>query len=245
LSESYGLAKAYLIANRFDKHDRAPLAFTEFDCSSMATLIGAMIKEHFLKVRNVGDLRGESFTGRAASMICGATMRVSLRIDASQRIADAKFKAAGCSFLVASASFLTEEIKGELTGEVAALLQAPANTPGEFLGEIPPEKSHCAPLVREALLSAIKSYSGSVRDEWEGDEALICTCFCVSESTIESAIEAGGLRTIAEVTKACNAGGGCRSCYSLIEDMLGDHQREEELKRKGREVLRKDRKGFP
>jgi NifU-like protein len=116
---------------------------------------------------------------------------------------------------------------------------------GEALGEIPPDKSHCGALVCEALLAAIKAYSDSARDEWEGDEALICTCFCVSESTIESAIEAGGLRTIAAVTKACNAGAGCRSCYSLIEDILSDHWREEELKRKGREVLRKGRKGFP
>lgn len=184
-----------------------------------------LIKDHFPESRNVGDLEVESFTGRAASMICGATMRVSLRIDASQRIADAKFKAAGCSFLVAAASFLTEEIKGELTGEVAALLQAPANTLGEALGEIPQGKAHCAALVCEALLSAIKSYSDSVRIEWNGDEVLICTCFCVSESTIESAIEAGGLRTIAEVTKACNAGAGCRSCYSLIEDMLAEYLR--------------------
>ena len=184
-----------------------------------------MIKEPFLNPRNVGDLEAKSFTGRAGSMICGATMRVSLRIDASQRIADAKFKAAGCSFLVGSASFLTEDIYGELSGEVAALLQAPANTLAEALGEIPPDNAHCATLVCDALLAAIKSYSDSVRDEWEGDEALICTCFCVSERTIESVIDAGGLRTIAEVTKACNAGGGCRSCYSLIEDILNDHWR--------------------
>jgi len=52
------------------------------------------------------------------------------------------------------------------------------------------------------------------------DEALICTCFCVSERTIEREIQDNNLRTIAEVTRACNAGGGCRSCYPLIEEML-------------------------
>jgi NifU-like protein len=158
-------------------------------------------------------------------MTCGATVRVSLGIDESRRITEARFKAAGCSFLVAAASFLTEEIKGELSGEVAALVQQPANTISQALGAIPAEKKHCVALVCEALLAAITSYSDSVRDEWQGDEALICTCFCVSERTIESAIEAGGLRTIAEVTKACNAGGGCRSCYSLIEDMLTSAER--------------------
>jgi len=187
--------------------------------------ISPLIKEHFLKPRNVGNLDVDCSTGRAGSMTCGAVVRVSLRIDASQRIAEAKFKAAGCSLLVASASFLTEEIKGARTGEVAALVQESGNIISQALGRIPADQSHCTALVCEALLSAIRSYSDSVRDEWNGDEALICTCFCVSESTIESAIEAGGLRTIAEVTKACNAGAGCRSCYSLIEDILSDLQR--------------------
>ncbi len=74
-------------------------------------------------------------------------------------------------------------------------------------------------------MSAIRHYSDSVRDEWSGDEALICTCFGVSERTIEQQIQTGGLRTISEITKACNAGAGCRSCYSLIEDILDDYWR--------------------
>lgn len=185
----------------------------------------ALIKEHFLNPRNVGEISDADAVGKAGSLSCGATMRISLRLDDAQRIKDAKFKAAGCSFLIAAASFLTGEVKGEKPGEVAALLQLPTNPISQALGEVPAEKAHCATLAGEALLSAITTYSNSVRDEWNGDEALICTCFCVSESTIENAIKAGGLRTIAEVTKASNAGGGCRSCYSLIEDILNDHWR--------------------
>ena len=181
----------------------------------------SLISDHFLRPRNVGNLEAGCVTGRAGSMTCGATVRISLRVDESQRIAEANFKAAGCSVLVAAASFLTEEIKGEQTGEVAVLVRSPANTITEALGEIPAANAHCVALVREALLAAITSYSDSAREHWEGDEALICTCFCVSESTIEAAIQAGGLRTLEEVTKACNAGAGCRSCYSLIEDILG------------------------
>lgn len=185
----------------------------------------SLIADHFHRPRNVGNLDMPAVTGRAGSMTCGATVRISLRVDESQRIVEAKFKAAGCSVLVAAASFLTEEIKGERSGEVAVLVRSQANTIAEALGEIPAEKMHCVALVREALLAAITSYSDSARQQWEGDEALICTCFCVSERAIEDAIRTGALRTIAEVTAACNAGAGCRSCYSLIEDILEDHQR--------------------
>ena len=185
----------------------------------------SLITEHFLHPRNVGELGAGAFAGRAGSMNCGATVRVSLNIDQSQRIVDAKFKAAGCSLLVGAASFLTEELKGEQTGNVALLLRSEMSSIAEALGEIPADNAQCVALISEALLAAITSYSDSARADWEGDEALICTCFCVSERTIDEAIAAGGLQTIAEVTRACNAGAGCRSCYSLIEDMLADHQR--------------------
>jgi NifU-like protein len=163
--------------------------------------------------------------GRAGSLTCGAAVRVSLCVDEAQRIADARFKAAGCSFLVASASFLTEQIKGKSTGEAAALAQSSTNAIVEPFGGLPADRLHCAGMVCQALVSAVKSFSDLARDEWEGDEALICTCFCVSEGTIERVIAQCGLHTIAEVTQACNAGDGCRSCCSLIEDILDDHWR--------------------
>jgi NifU-like protein len=78
----------------------------------------------------------------------------------------------------------------------------------------------CARLAREALLDAIVDFSNAARDDWAGDEALICTCFFVSERTIEREIQAHGLTTVAEVTKACNAGGGCGSCHQLIQEIL-------------------------
>lgn len=181
--------------------------------------------ELFLNPRNVGEAAEPNFVGRAASFECGATVRISLHVDESRRITDAKFKAAGCSALVASASFLTEQIKGETTADAAALGQHPGSI-REQLDPQGQERSDCALLACEALVSAISHYSDSVREGWEGDEALICTCFGVSERTIEAAIQTNKLTTIAEVTRACNAGAGCRSCYPLIEDIFDTVNRE-------------------
>ena len=93
----------------------------------------------------------------------------------------------------------------------------------------PAERKHCAALACETLVSAIRNYSDAVRDEWSGDDALICTCFGVSEHTIERAIQTDGLQTSAEVTKATNAGAGCRSCFPLIQDMLDIYWHENDL----------------
>lgn len=177
------------------------------------------VTELFLSPKNVGEATEPRFAGRSASFKCGATARISLHIDESQQITEAKFKAAGCSVLVASASLLIDQIIGKTTGYAASLAQRPEELTAK-LGGLPAERSECPALACEALISAIRNYSDSARDEWEGDEALICTCFCVSERTIENEIQSGELRTIAEVTAACNAGAGCRSCYPLIEDIL-------------------------
>lgn len=180
----------------------------------------SLITEHFFSPRNVGNIADAGAVARAGSITCGATMSISLRVDESQRITDAKFKSAGCSYLVAASSFVTEQVKGKTTAAAAVLGQSPEKLVIEQFEGWPADRDHCAALACEALISAVKQYSDSVREEWTGDVALICTCFGVSEQTIEKEIKASGLRTIAEVARACNAGAGCRSCYPLIEDIL-------------------------
>ncbi len=172
------------------------------------------VEDHFFQPCNVGDASEPSFVGRAASMRCGAAVRVSIQIDEQHRILDAKFKAAGCSFLVSSLSMLTERVKGLAPADAAVIAHAPL----DFVENV--EDLSCAKLGCDALVAAIQKYSDAVRHEWNGDEALICTCFCVSERVIETEIAEKGLSTISEVIRACNAGGGCGSCHPLIEEML-------------------------
>jgi NifU-like protein len=156
-------------------------------------------------------------------------MRISLHIDESQRIVEAKFKAAGCSVLVASAELLTNQILGKTTGEAAALCQQVRLIEAQ-LGPIETDRMDCPRLASDALVAAIREYSDAIRDTWEGEQALICTCFGVSERRIEREISTNGLRTVTEVTRACNAGAGCRSCWPLIEDILDDYSRSESIR---------------
>jgi NifU-like protein len=156
-------------------------------------------------------------------------MRISLHIDESQRIVEAKFKAAGCSVLVASAELLTNQILGKTTGEAAALCQQVRLIEAQLV-PIETDRMDCPRLASDALVAAIREYSDAIRDTWEGEQALICTCFGVSERRIEWEIRTNGLRTVTEVTRACNAGAGCRSCWPLIEDILDDYSRSESIR---------------
>lgn len=167
----------------------------------------------------MGDADEPSFVGRAASLVCGAHVRFSLQVDEEHIVSQAKFKAAGCSVLVAASSLLTERVLNVLTAD-AAIIGQDANLLSESLGNLEPEREHCPQLACDALVAAIREYSDAARGEWIGDEALICTCFFVSERTIEREIATRGLRTVTEVTRACNAGGGCGSCHQLIQELL-------------------------
>ncbi|HKE60770.1 MAG TPA: iron-sulfur cluster assembly scaffold protein [Pyrinomonadaceae bacterium] len=178
-----------------------------------------LLQEHFFAPRNVGDAAEPNYVGRSASFECGAVARVSLVIDESHNILQARFRAIGCDLLVASLSLLTEQVNGKTTAAAAELAQRPDEV-GTRFGGIERHKTHCVELACEALLAAICQYSEAAREEWIGDEALICTCFFVSERTIEREIREQGLTTVAEVTRSCNAGGGCGSCHQLIQEIL-------------------------
>ena len=174
-------------------------------------------------MRSLAEL--PEFVGRSASFACGAVARVSLHVDDAQRIVDAKFKVAGCTVLVAALAALTEQVKNTTTAEAAALAEN-LEAIERGLSADAADRGDCVLLASEALLEAIRAYSDSARDHWDGDDALICTCFGVSERTIENEIQTKQLDSIAAVTRACNAGAGCRSCYPLIEDILEEVNRE-------------------
>jgi NifU-like protein len=185
------------------------------------------INEHFLNPLNVGEVADAEAVGEASSFQCGSRLRLSLKIDDGLKIVDAKFKATGCGYLVASASALTETLKELSVGRAA---QLPRSAIMDWFEEFPAERLQCVRLCQEALLNALQDYHNSARAEWTGDEALICTCFGVSEKTIERVITGRTLHTVNEVTRACNAGGGCGSCHPLIVDIIEDYWRTETLK---------------
>jgi NifU-like protein len=176
------------------------------------------IREHFLRPYKIGRAAPTDGQGTAGSIVCGAVVQLTLAIDSgSQVITSAKFKAAGCGYLIAAASALTELIQGLRLGEAVGL---PEDTIERVLGEVGPDKAHCYKLCRDALESAAVDYRSHRLEEWTGDDALICTCFGISESTIEAAISGQSLETVEDVGRACNAGHGCGSCQPLIQEML-------------------------
>jgi NifU-like protein len=57
-------------------------------------------------------------------------------------------------------------------------------------------------------------------EEFQGEKALICTCFGVSEETIVNVIAENDLTDVDEVSGLCRAGSGCGSCRMLIAELI-------------------------
>jgi NifU-like protein len=121
---------------------------------------------------------------------------------------------------VSACSQLTETLKGLSTGTAASDIDQLLNELRQSFVVVPSEREHCFALVKEAALTAIRRYSDIARGEWAGEDALICTCFGVSETTIQQAISTQALMTVDDVTETCRAGSGCGSCLPLIEEIL-------------------------
>lgn len=67
---------------------------------------------------NYGELDPHDFTYEEDNPLCGDVVRIDVRLDVDQRVADVRWRGEGCAISQASASLLTEEIKGLTLEEV-------------------------------------------------------------------------------------------------------------------------------
>jgi len=115
------------------------------------------VKDHFHNPRNVGEIDNPDGIGEVFSMACGDVLKLTFRVDEHERIIDARCKVAGCVSAIACASALTETIKG-LTIEEAAKITDQDIV--DYLGGLPPGKTHASAMAQEALEKAVEGFRG-------------------------------------------------------------------------------------
>ena len=116
---------------------------------------------------------------------------------------------------------MAEKITGKYLTELHGLDKSELKTNLETeLEKFPGSRVHCAEICFDALQGALADYRAFQIEEFAGEKALICTCFGVSEETIEKVIAESSAETVEEVGEICNAGTGCGSCQFLIQEMI-------------------------
>ncbi len=160
--------------------------------------------------------------GTEANFACGSFVRFHLTIDDTQlAVENASFSSNGCGYMVAAAETLALNIEGRRLSMLHGL-----NDEDLFaaitaaIGDIGRERRDCASSVISALRFAFADFRVRQIEEFHVQTGIVCTCFGITESRIESEIEENGLQTLEQVSDACNAGMGCGSCRMLIQEML-------------------------
>jgi nitrogen fixation NifU-like protein len=81
------------------------------------------ILDHYRNPRNFGVLDAPDATAEDLNPLCGDRIRFDLKFDADGRVSDVRFSGKGCAISQASASMLSESLKGEKIEDVARFSQ--------------------------------------------------------------------------------------------------------------------------
>lgn len=139
-----------------------------------------IILDHSKHPRNFGKLAEANRQARGNNPLCGDRITLALKLD-GDRIADAKFEARGCAISVASASMMTDMVKGKTVEEARALFEQfhglvtgkPMDDESDDLDRLAalsgvrdfPSRIKCATLPWHALTAALQGTQDEVRTE--------------------------------------------------------------------------------
>jgi nitrogen fixation NifU-like protein len=150
--------------------------------AELRELYQSVILDHNKHPRNFREPEGTNRSAQGLNPLCGDKVSVYLVVD-GERVVDAGFTGAGCAISTASASLMTEVVKGKPIAEIESLFErfhalvtsdptAPA-TSGDALGKLAvfggvrefPMRVKCATLSWHALRQALHEGSAPVSTE--------------------------------------------------------------------------------
>lgn len=137
--------------------------------SDLNDLYQEVILDHNRRPRNFHAIEGATHRAEGYNPLCGDRLTLYVQVD-GDRITDVAFEGAGCAISKASASLMTEAVKGQTIDDARALFDrfhhmvtAPTEQPLEDLGKLSalggvrefPVRVKCASLAWHTLKAAL------------------------------------------------------------------------------------------
>jgi len=114
-----------------------------------------IILDHYRHPRNFGELPEADARARLTNQLCGDIVEIFMRIE-DDKIAEVKFRGRGCALSQASASMLTEKLKGMSLKEAMSLDEQ--DIMRMLRVKVGPTRRGCALLPLNALKKALEYY---------------------------------------------------------------------------------------
>jgi len=132
--------------------------------NDLQDLYQELIIDHSKHPRNFAELAGATHHAQGYNPLCGDRVKVFLKME-GETIQDIRFQGAGCAISTASASLMTERLKGKTRAEAAGLFQQFHNlVAGEGCGtEGPPAGREGPELGKLAVFSGVREYPVRVK----------------------------------------------------------------------------------
>src|SRR3989338_4071066 len=123
------------------------------------------ILDHYKSPRNFGKIGNATVHHHEYNPLCGDEVELYLVIDENKKVIDVKFYGRGCAISLASASMLTEQIKGKILDELKNMTKEDIL---EMLGiPISPVRLKCALLSLDTLKNSILIFEKYIAKEMQ------------------------------------------------------------------------------
>lgn len=113
-----------------------------------------IILDHYKHPKNFREIKGAQTKAEVSNSLCGDSLTIFITfVDGA--VSDVSFLGVGCAISVASASMLTEYVKGKSIDEIQSITSTDIT---ELLGiELSPSRLKCALLSQQGLIKAIEN----------------------------------------------------------------------------------------
>lgn len=146
--------------------------------SNLGDLYQEVILDHGRKPRNFGQVENCSATAEGFNPLCGDKLKVQVTFE-NDRVTDVHFVGAGCAISIASASLMTEALRGKTKQEAEQLFQS-------FHDLLTTEKTDPPEMGKLAVFSGVREYPARVK------------CATLAWHTVRAALQQSGEKVSTE-----------------------------------------------
>lgn len=126
----------------------------------MSSVYSEIILDYYRYPRNKGQLSSPQIKAKDSNPLCGDVVEMQLELDSDSHVKDVRFNGQGCAISQASASMLTELVKGKSIDDVRKISKEDIFS--LIGGQLSAARVKCALLSLKVLKTGLYTYLGSL-----------------------------------------------------------------------------------